>query len=118
MKIDKIVRRNRRKKSIRNKIYGTEDRPRLTVFRSLNNIYAQIINDDQRITLVSASTLDKELNIRGKKNKEAAQAVGQLIAKRAKDKKIEKVKFDRNGYLYHGKVKALADGAREGGLSF
>lgn len=102
---------------VRSKVSGTESKPRLNVFRSTNNIYAQLIDDVKGITLASASTLDKELNGYGG-NKEAAKKVGSLIAKRAIEKGITKVVFDRGGYIFHGRVKELAEGAREGGLKF
>lgn len=112
--------RERRRLRVRIKVFGTGDRPRLNVFRSERHMYAQIIDDEQGITLCAASTLSPEL--RGKIGKtatvEAARAVGQLIAQKAQAKGIKKVVFDRAGYLYHGRVKALADGAREGGLEF
>ncbi len=104
---------------IRKRLSGTSERPRLSVFISLKNIYAQIIDDTKGITLVSASTLDKDL--RGKvkgKNVEAAKLVGALIAERALEKGIKNVAFDRGGFLYHGRVKALAEAAREKGLKF
>lgn len=116
-KVSKNDNRISRQNRVRNKIKGTSERPRLSVFRSLNNIYAQIINDETGVTLCSASTLDKEVKIKAS-NIEAAKEVGTLVAKRALDKKITKVVFDRNGYLYHGKVKALAESAREAGLEF
>lgn len=99
---------------------GTEDRPRLNIFRSASHIYAQIINDIEGNTIVSASTLDKEFADTGKKggNRDAAVTIGKIVAKRALDKGITKVVFDRNGFLYHGRVKALSDGAREAGLQF
>ena len=105
---------------VRNKISGTADRPRLNVYRSLNNIYAQVIDDTTGNTLVSASTLDEEIkgSVKNTGNKEAAKAVGEAIAKRALAKGIEEVTFDRGGFLYHGRVKELADGAREAGLKF
>jgi large subunit ribosomal protein L18 len=109
--------RSRRKKRIRKKIYGATERPRLTVFRSLRHIYAQIIDDTKGLTLVSASTKEKGLNSAGA-NKANAAEVGKRLAERATAAKIETVVFDRNGYLYHGCVKALADGAREKGLRF
>ena len=112
--------RAKRQQRVRNKISGTAERPRLNVFRSLNIIYAQLIDDDRGVTLVTASTLSSELKgslARGG-NKEAAAAVGGLIAKAALEKGITNVVFDRAGYLYHGRVKALADAAREGGLQF
>lgn len=102
---------------VRAKIQGTQECPRLNVFRSNNNIYAQLIDDVKGVTLASASTLDKEINCYGG-NKEAAREVGKLIAKRAQEKKITEVVFDRGGYIFHGRVKELAEGAREGGLKF
>ena len=107
-----------RHKRIRSKISGTSAIPRLCVFRSNTGIYAQIIDDETRTTLVSASTLDKDLKIKNGSNVEAAKVVGKAIAEKAKKKKITKVVFDRGGYLYHGRVKALADAARENGLEF
>ena len=109
--------RKGRHKRVRNKISGTAECPRLCVYRSNCNIYVQIIDDDKQVTLASASTLDKEVKIK-KANKEAAKEVGTLIAKRAAAKKITTVVFDRGGYLYHGRVKALAEAAREKGLEF
>lgn len=113
----KTERRTRIKLHIRKKVKGSAERPRLSVFRSNTNIYAQIIDDVQGITLVSASTAELD----GKKentNIEAATQVGKKIAEKAQEAGIQAVVFDRNGYLYHGKVKALAEGAREGGLKF
>ena len=111
--------RLKRHKRVRAKISGTPQCPRLNVFRSETNIYAQIIDDVAGVTLVSASSLDKEFSTKGKGGNIAAAAeVGKLIAERAKAKGIETVVFDRGGYLYHGRVKALAEGAREGGLQF
>ncbi len=106
-----------RHKRVRAKIMGTADRPRLCVFRSLNNIYAQLIDDVKGVTLVSASSLDKDFEGYGG-NKEAAKKVGLNLAKKALEKGISEVVFDRAGYLYHGRVKDLAEGAREGGLKF
>jgi large subunit ribosomal protein L18 len=106
-----------RHKRIRGKISGTAERPRLCVFRSTNNIYAQIIDDVKGVTLVQASSLDKTITGKGG-NKEAARAVGKLVAERAAEKKIVDVVFDRGGNIYHGRVKELAEGAREGGLNF
>ena len=105
---------------VRNKISGTADRPRLNVYRSLNNIYAQVIDDTTGNTLVSASTLDEEIkaSVKNTGNKEAAKAVGTLVAKRAIEKNIKNVVFDRGGYIYHGRVKELAEAAREAGLEF
>ena len=109
--------RLKRHKRVRGKISGTPERPRLNVFRSNANIYAQIIDDVNGVTLASASTLDKSIEGYGG-NKEAARKVGALVAERAKDKGIEEVVFDRGGYVYHGRVQELAEGAREGGLKF
>ncbi len=116
----RLVSRLKRKKRIRKNIFGNQDRPRMSVFRSSKHIYAQIIDDTEGVTLVSASTLDKEFKdskVEGKKT-EIAKAVGNLIGKRALDKGIKKVVLDRNGYLYHGRIKSLSDGAREAGLNF
>ena len=106
-----------RHKRVRGKVSGTPERPRLNVFRSETNIYAQLIDDTKGVTLASASSLEKGFEGLGS-NCEAAKKVGEAIAQRAKDKGIETVVFDRGGYLYHGRVKALAEGAREGGLQF
>ena len=106
-----------RQKRVRATVKGTESRPRLCVFKSLNNIYAQVINDENGTTIVSASTLDAEVKTKAS-NIEAAKEVGTLVAKRALDKKVDTVVFDRNGYLYHGKVKELAEAARAAGLKF
>ena len=114
---DTKAQRLKRHKRVRSKVSGTPERPRLNVFRSENNIYAQIIDDVAGNTLVAASSLDKEIEGNGG-NKEAARAVGKLIAERAKAKGIGTVVFDRGGYLYHGRVAELAEGAREGGLEF
>ena len=104
---------------VRKNIRGTSERPRLSVFRSSKHIYAQLIDDVQGVTLASASTVDKELAGNGNGgNVEAARKVGELIAKRAKEKGHENVVFDRGGYLYHGRIQALADAAREAGLQF
>jgi hypothetical protein len=110
----------RRHLRLRQKISGTAARPRLNVFRSLANIYAQVIDDEKGVTIVSANSLDKELKekISYGGNIEAAKAVGELVAKRALEKGIETVVFDRGGCIYHGRVKALAEGAREAGLKF
>ena len=116
-KIDKNAKRQKRHIRVRGKISGTPERPRLNVFRSNANIYAQIIDDVAGVTLVSASTLDKEFNGNGG-NKEAAREVGKMLAERAKAKGIDTVVFDRGGYVYHGRVAELAEGAREGGLEF
>lgn len=103
---------------VRNKISGTAERPRLAVYRSEKNIYAQIIDDVAGRTLVSASTLDKDFAEKVGSNKEAAKTIGTMIAKKAIEKGIEEVVFDRGGYVYHGRIKELADGAREAGLKF
>ena len=119
-KPDKNIARKKRHTRVRKHLSGTPQRPRLNVFRSLNHIYAQIINDETGTTLVSASTMDKEisamLNYGG--NIKAAQVVGKVVAERAVAKGISKVVFDRGGYLYHGRVAALAAAAREAGLEF
>lgn len=109
--------RIKRHKRVRAKISGTPERPRLNVFRSETNIYAQIIDDVAGVTLVSASSLEKDFTCEGDK-KAAAKKVGQMVAERAKAKGIDTVVFDRGGYVYHGRVQALAEGAREGGLQF
>lgn len=116
-KVDTNKARIRRHARVRGKISGTAERPRLNVFRSSANIYAQIIDDVKGVTLCSASTLDKDFEGNGG-NKEAARKVGEKIAKLALEKGIEEVVFDRGGYIYHGRVQELADGAREGGLKF
>lgn len=116
-KTDRKMERARRHARVRRKISGTAERPRLCVYRSNTNIYAQIIDDVAGNTLVSASTLDKEVKTKYS-NKEAAKEVGELIAKRALEKKIKDVVFDRSGYIYHGVVKELAEAARNGGLNF
>ncbi len=103
---------------VRNKISGTTEVPRLNVFRSNKNIFAQIIDDVNGVTLASASSIDKELKLANGSNVDAAVEVGKLVATRAKKAKITKVTFDRGGYLYHGRVKALAEAARENGLEF
>lgn len=116
----RLVSRLKRKKRIRKNIFGNQERPRLSVFKSSKHIYAQIIDDTKGTTLVSASTLDKEYlenKVEGKKV-EIAKAIGNLIGKRALDSGIKQVVLDRNGFLYHGRVKALSDGAREAGLNF
>lgn len=103
---------------VREKVNGTAHTPRLNVFRSNKNIFAQIIDDEAAVTLVSASSIDKELKLENGSNIEAATKVGELLAKRAKKQKITKVTFDRGGYQYHGRVEALANAARENGLEF
>jgi len=112
--------RDRRHRRIRKKVIGTPQRPRLSVYRSLNHIYAQLVDDSHGNTIVAASTLDKELSAQKghKGNVGMAKRVGELVAKRALERGLKKVVFDRSGYMYHGRVKALADGAREAGLEF
>ena len=117
-KVSRNEMRVERHNRIRKDLSGTADRPRLNVFRSNANISAQIIDDEKGVTLVSASTLEKELKITNGGNVEAAKLIGAEIAKRAKKAKIKEVVFDRGGYLYHGRVKALAEAARENGLEF
>ncbi len=116
-KADKNQARLRRHRRVRGKISGTASRPRMNVFRSRSNIYAQIIDDVKGVTLVSASSVEKDFGMYGG-NKEAAKKVGETIAKRALEKGIKNVVFDRGGYIFHGRVKELAEGAREGGLKF
>lgn len=110
--------RERRRRRIRKKVKGTAERPRLSVFRSNRHIYAQIIDDQRGYTLASASTMEKGLDLAGKEKSEQAREVGRLIAERARQAGVETVVFDRGGNLYHGRVKALAEAAREGGLKF
>jgi large subunit ribosomal protein L18 len=112
--------RERRHRRIRAKVSGTANRPRLNVYRSTANIYAQVIDDAQGVTLASASTIDKDVaaQVEGKTKKEAARLVGKVVAERAKEAGITQVVFDRGGYQYHGRVAELAAGAREGGLEF
>lgn len=117
-KINRNENRIKRHKRIRNKISGTNECPRLSIYRSDAHIYAQIIDDQKGHTLVQASTLDKSLGLENTKNMEAAKRIGSEIAKRAVEAGIERVVFDRSGYLYHGRVKALAEAAREAGLKF
>ena len=116
-KINRKFERERRHLRVRKKVKGTAETPRLCVYRSNSNVYAQIIDDNAQVTLVSASTMDKEVKTK-KSNKEAAKEVGTLIAKRAAEKNIETVVYDRGGYIYHGVVKELAEAAREAGLKF
>lgn len=111
-------RREKRKRKIRSSVLGTAERPRLTVFRSLSGIYCQLVDDVAGVTLAAASSKAKGAKEKLKDNKEGAKAVGEMLAKAALAKSIKQVVFDRNGYLYHGKIKALADGARAGGLKF
>lgn len=115
---DSVRNRVRRRKRISFKVKGTAERPRLAVFRSNTAFYAQIIDDDKAQTLVSMATNSKDLKGKAQNTKDGVKALGQALAKKASAAKIDKVVFDRAGYLYHGKVKAFADGAREGGLKF
>ncbi|HAS92573.1 MAG TPA: 50S ribosomal protein L18 [Clostridiales bacterium] len=119
-KVDKNQKRMERHNRIRNKITGTPERPRLNIFKSSKHIYAQVIDDATGTTLVSASTQDKELRekVAELTKQEAAKLVGKTVGERAKEKDINTVVFDRGGYLYHGRVKLLAEGARESGLEF
>lgn len=116
-KTDRKAQTRRRHDRVRNKISGTPERPRLCIYRSNNNLFAQVIDDVNGITLTQASTLDKEVKVKHS-NVEAAKEVGSLIAKRAADKKIKTVVFDRSGYIYHGVIKQFAESAREAGLEF
>ena len=122
-KTSKNVTRGRVHSRIRKKIIGTAERPRLNVYRSVSHIYVQVIDDTKGATLVSATSIEKGKGVKGEKrptggNVASAKEIGKLIAERAKDKGIKKVVFDRGGYLYHGRIKALADAAREAGLEF
>ncbi|ALX49379.1 50S ribosomal protein L18 [Lentibacillus amyloliquefaciens] len=117
-KPDKNVVRKKRHARVRKSVFGTEERPRLNVYRSNKHIYAQLIDDVAGSTVASASSNDNELNLEATGNVEAAKQVGEMVAKRAGDKGYKIVVFDRGGYLYHGRVKALADAARENGLVF
>ncbi|MFN8528760.1 MAG: 50S ribosomal protein L18 [Anaerolineae bacterium] len=112
--------REKRHKRVRSRVVGSGERPRLNVFRSLDNIYAQVIDDVQGHTLASASTIDREIAkaVEGKNKIESAKIVGQKLAERAKNAGVSQVVFDRGGYQYHGRIAALAEGAREGGLEF
>lgn len=116
-KVDRKSKRVRRHLRVRKKVFGTPERPRLSVYRSEKNIYAQIIDDINAVTLVSASSLDKDFGAKGG-NKEGAKLVGELVAKKAIDKGVTEVVFDRGGYIYHGRVQQLAEAAREAGLKF
>jgi large subunit ribosomal protein L18 len=117
-KADKNAVRKKRHARVRTKLSGTEARPRLNVFRSNKHIYAQLIDDVNGVTIASASTLDKDVNLDSSSNIDAAVKIGELVAKRAVEKGVSTVIFDRGGYLYHGRVKAVADAARENGLEF
>ncbi len=117
----KLTKRDKKKIRIKKKIVGTPERPRIAVYRSLKQIYAQLVNDVEGKTILSASSLSKEISDEIKKSKdklEVSFAVGELLAKKAKEKGIETAVFDRSGYAYHGRVKAVAEGARKGGLKF
>lgn len=116
MGLSKTEKRLKIKRRVRRNIHGTAERPRLSVFRSNKEIYAQLVNDDEGVTLASASS--RESGVKTGTKSDTAKAVGQAVAKKAIDKGIEKVIFDRNGFVYHGRIQALADGAREGGLKF
>lgn len=117
-KVSKSKVRVNKHRKIRNKISGTSERPRLSVFRSNNHIYAQVIDDVKGNTIVAASTMDKDIKVEKTNNTDAAAVVGESVAKKAIEKGIESVVFDRGGHIYHGKIKALADAAREAGLKF
>ena len=114
----KSIQRSRIRRRVRGKISGTSDRPRLSVFRSNKQIYCQIIDDSNGVTLAAAGSLDKDIASKKVNKIEQAKLVGQLLADRAKEAEIEIVTFDRGGYVYHGRIKSLAEGAREGGLKF
>jgi len=115
---DRTKARKRRHARIRKKMFGTPQMPRLVIFRSMKNIEGQIVDDVKGVTLIGMSSLSKEVDKKDKKKVEVSKLVGQQLAKKAKKKGIERIVFDRNGYLYHGRVKAFAEGAREGGLKF
>jgi large subunit ribosomal protein L18 len=116
----KVVRRERRKLRVRRKVFGTPERPRLSIFRSLKNISAQLIDDERGRTVCSASSLNKAVGdqLKSGGNRTAATVIGQILAERARMQGIRKVAFDRNGYRYHGRIKALAEAARKAGLEF
>ena len=113
-----VIKRNKIKKRIRKVVFGTKDKPRLTVFRSNKEIYAQLIDDSNSKTIVSASSKDKDLKLKTTNKIEVSKIVGDSIGKKAIKAGIKNISFDRNGYLYHGRVKSLAEGAREAGLNF
>jgi|SRR5690625_76390 len=117
-KVTKNDARKQRHRRVRKRVFGTEECPRLNVFRSNKHIYAQLINDEMGVTVASASTVDKEIQLDNTSNVEAAKQVGDLIAKRAQEKGYHRVVFDRGGYHFHGRVKALAESARNAGLEF
>lgn len=116
----RISQNERRHKRIRKKISGTKDRPRLSVYRSLQNLFVQLVDDESNSILLAASSLDKEFKERAKYggNVKASEIMGEIVAAKAKEKNIDKIVFDRGGYLYHGRIKALADALRKGGLKF
>lgn len=118
MALDRATKRVTRRVRVRRKVRGSDNRPRLSVFRSLHHLYAQVISDESGRTLVSAATTDKALTVTSKHSVNAAKAVGRAIAERCREKGISQVVFDRNGFLYHGRIKALAEAAREAGLTF
>lgn len=118
MALNKQDKRVKIKRRVRKNIFGTNECPRLSVFRSNKEIYAQIIDDTKGLTLVSASSREKSIESEGKSKKEISKLVGNLVANKAKEAGIDSVVFDRNGFLYHGRIKSLAEGAREGGLKF
>lgn len=115
---NRMSQRKRRHQRIRKKVSGTPERPRLVVSRTLSNIQGQLVDDTQGKTLLGVSTLCKEIDSANKKKTEQSKAVGKLLAEKAREKGIEKIVFDRNGYKFHGRIKAFAEGAREGGLQF
>jgi large subunit ribosomal protein L18 len=115
---EKKVIRFKRKKRIRSKIFGTREKPRFAVFKSNAHLYAQLIDDETGNTLLSVSTLEGSNRATLKNNRDGAKSLGLLLAQRAKEKKLNEVVFDRSGYIYHGKIKSIADAAREGGLKF
>ena len=118
-RFDRNKARKKRHRRVRKKVFGTPEKPRLNVYRSIKNIHAQVIDDINGHTIAYASTLDNELkDFQGKNSSEASEAVGKLVAQRAKEQGVEEVVFDRSGYLFHGRVKALAEAAREEGLNF
>ncbi len=114
----KAARRVKRHRGLRKRVVGTPDQPRLAVFRSLNHMYAQVIDDLAGVTIASASTREADVNAGSSGNADGAKSVGELVAKRAVEKGVSRVKFDRGGFLFHGRVKALAEAARENGLQF
>ncbi|WP_017754848.1 50S ribosomal protein L18 [Calidifontibacillus oryziterrae] len=117
-KLDKNAVRKKRHGRVRSKVSGTAERPRLNVYRSNQHIYAQLIDDVNQVTIASAATVEKDFGLESTSNVEAAQKIGELVAKRGMEKGIKEVVFDRGGYLYHGRIKALAESAREAGLEF